>query len=296
MDSSFDRFELIRKQKWNIDYLVYDMKVNPQKWNILFKIKGQQYYSWKAGINKLIKLKYKDLNQTIYSEYFEIAKNLNVKELFDDVNLDDLSVIDEIFDDFELDSKPNYQEDSSPDLVGNMTRNELRVEMTQAIKDAQSGLSKDMDSKEKIRSFFTGLFTSMGQDVAKYIILAVVQVLIAIMINIAASNHDYDVAKQVSAKINENETVKTVKKAFVKNPDIEQPIGEMAFLRTESKLRTRPSNKSHLASKEPVSKNTVIFPIETKGNWILVEVETKDDFYIGWVEESKVIKFTLEGK
>ncbi|MFE4243879.1 hypothetical protein [Peribacillus butanolivorans] len=248
------------------------------------------------NITKINNLKYPDLNKLMFHEVFSITKDLNYQGLFDDINLDDLSVIDEIIDEFKLDSEPDYKEDNSPDLVGNMTKNELRVEITQAIQDAQSGLSRDMDTKEKIRSYFAGIFTSIGQDVGKFIILAMAQSLFMLMINIAAGNHDYDVAKQVSTKVNENETVKTVKKAFVKNPEIERPFGDMGFLRTESKLRTRPSKKSHLASKEPISKNTVIFPVGKKGHWILVEVETTNGFYTGWIEESKVIKFKLEGK
>ncbi len=263
----------------------------------------QNLINWKIqnlpsmeGIAEKYNIEYPDLNKLMFHEVFSITKNLNYQGLFDDITLEDLSVIDEIIDEFNLDSEPDYKEVNSSDLVGNMTKNELRVEITQAIQDAQSGLSRGMDAKEKIRSYFAGIFTSIGQDVGKFIILTVAQSLFMLMISIATGNHDYDVAKQVSTKVNENETVKTVKKAFVKNPEIERPFGDMGFLRTETKLRTRPSKKSHLASKEPISKNTVIFPVGKKGNWILVEVETKDDFYTGWVEESKVIKFTLESK
>lgn len=247
--------------------------------------------------------KFPELNNQIFKDVTATTNSLNLLELFDDITMDSLNVFNEIITDIG-ESKPNYQEGSSdlestltinkPDLVGNMTRSELRVEISQAFREAQSGVSKEMDPKDRIRSFFAGVLTSIGQDVAKQIIIIMFQVLIAIMINIASGNHDYDVAKQVSTKIDENETAKMVKKAFVKNPEIDQPMGELGFLRTESKLRTRPSKKSHLVSKKPVSKNTVIFPVEKKGNWVLVEVETKDEFYIGWVEESKVIKFKLE--
>ncbi|CAH0309011.1 hypothetical protein SRABI96_04906 [Peribacillus sp. Bi96] len=224
-----------------------------------------------------------------------LTKTITVKGLFNDITVDDLSVFDEIFDDFKLDSEPDYQEGSSSDSV-DMTRKELGVEMTQAIQDAQLDVSKDMGPKERIKSFFNSVFNSMGQDVAKGIMWTLIFTCIALIHAIASNNHDFEVGKLVTEKISENDTVTMVKKAFVKNPEIKKPKVNLGFLRTESKLRTRPSNKSHLVSKEPISKNTVIFPVEKKGNWILVEVDTKDDLYIGWVEESKVIKFKLEGK
>ncbi|HWK24755.1 MAG TPA: hypothetical protein VNS08_17205 [Ureibacillus sp.] len=233
-----------------------------------------------------------------------IVSSTNLYNLFDDVTFDSLNVLDEIITDISDEDEPYYQEGNSdlqatitvnrPDLVSNMTKAELRVEMAQAIEEAQSRVSKSMTVKERIQFFVFGVIASMGQDISKEIIWPFLEVLFSLMIAIASGNHDYNVFKEISEKINETETAKTVKKAFVKDPEIEKPIQEMAFLRTESKLRTRPSNKAHLASEVPISKNTVVFPVEKKGNWILVEVETKDDVFIGWVQESRVIKFKLD--
>lgn len=259
------------------------------------------------GLNKLqldLADKCPEISRIMFNDIAATTRSLNLFNLFDDVTFDSLSVLNDILNDINIDTEFDQQEGpsdlqstlevNSPDLVGTMTRDEFRAEITDAFQMAYSGVNKEITVEERIRSFFVRVLNSLGDDIAKAVIWSVFGMFIAYLVAIATNNHDYNVAKQISEKINEYETVKTVKKAFAKNPDVEQPLRDMAFLRIECHLRTRPSKQSHLASKEPVPRNTVVFPTQKKGNWILVEVETKDDVYIGWVEESKVIKFKVE--
>jgi hypothetical protein len=238
--------------------------------------------------------KYPDINKMMFTQLKTTTDSLNWPKLFGDVTLDNLNVISEILS--ETSSKIEGETVQEMSLtVGNMSKAELRTEITQIILEAQQNLSKNMPANERIRTFFNGVITGVGQDVAKWIMLGLLQFLAYVIFQIAADNHDYEIGKQISEKINETDIVKSVKKSFINNPEIEPPIGELAFLRIESNIRTRPSKQAHFVSNTPVLKNTVVFPVDWKGKWVLIEIETNEGFYTGWVEESKVIKFKLEG-
>ena len=243
-------------------------------------------------------------NQNLYSQ--ALAEPINIfNNLFHDLTLDNLDVIEEIFNDVNI--TPELQEGNSDitatltvntpnsaNLVSDMTSEELTAVVTQAFQAAQSNINMNMEPRDRIRAFFIELITDIGKDAAKSVTTFIIKLLVISMVFIAVNNHDYEVGQLIGEKISDTEIVKDVKKAFIKNPEVEKPLGAMAFLRTETKLRTRPTKESHLILKEPVSKNTVVFPIERSGNWVLIEVETKDEFYTGWVEQSKVINFKLD--
>jgi hypothetical protein len=228
---------------------------------------------------------------------FAEQTTINVATLFNDVTFDSLSVLEEVFNEYDNQIENSELNSSSTikktELVANMTKEELRSEISSAIEAAQAKLNKDMTKQERLRSFFRNILDSYKQDAAKYIIGHIIGLLFQLMFAIAVGNHDIDVAKEVSKKINENDKVTAVKKTFNKNSDIEKPIGEMAFLRIETPLRTLPQKQSHIVSNGQINKNTVVIPVHKKGNWVLVEVETKEEFFTGWVEESKLIKFKL---
>jgi hypothetical protein len=230
-----------------------------------------------------------------FPDYSHLAKDIFQKttvfhgDIFKDITFDSLSVFNEVLAEESVINDTSVVNKSN--LVGNITKDELRAEIVEAIKSAQEEVNKETTLKEQFRVFIGAVIVGVGVDFAKDILINIV---FPILLSLAANNHDYIVAQQISEKISQNETGNSVKKAFLKNPEVDKPVGEMAFLRTETHLRNRPQKQSHLASAEPVSQNTVVFPIERKGNWILVEVETKTDAFIGWIEESKLVKFKLK--
>ncbi|MET3728640.1 hypothetical protein ABID52_002221 [Fictibacillus halophilus] len=239
-------------------------------------------------------------NYSYFMKYiFNKTSAINFNNLFKDITFDHLSVINEILAEDKI-KNLKQQEDTTDitnsltvdksELVGNMTQAEFRAVIENAI---ESTHAKKMAPKDRLRGFLWMVIEGVSVDIAKAILKNLFLGLTIYLASIAASNHDYEVAKEISQKISQNEDVKTVKKAFIKNPEIEKPMGELGFLRIESHLRNRPQKQSRLASPELVSKNTVVFPIKKEGNWILVEVETNTDAFIGWIEESKLIKFKL---
>lgn len=265
----------------------------------------------RASVNTNLFKKYVITNDTLLNHFTSQKETVKFLNLFQDITFDDLNIFEEIISD-NIDDKKIIYEDSTDlhstitvqkaELVGDMTREELRSELVQAIQHAQSNVSKDTPKNERIKNFFGSVLNTMGQDVAKNTIWFLLQLFFQTMIIIAMGNHDYDVKQQIEEKISENDTVKTVKKAFVKNPNIDKPYGDMAFLRVESYIRVGPNKQSQLASKTKVPKNTVVFPVANdengkwvqKGNWFLIEVETIDGVYLGWVEQSKVIEFEVK--
>ncbi|MEK4671118.1 hypothetical protein [Niallia sp. FSL R7-0271] len=243
--------------------------------------------------------------QGLVNDLTKSINTLQLGSLFDDITIDTLSVFNDFLEDYnnvdfqQIATDISYEStlldvDVDANKTGSMTREELRLEIVSAIQSAQSGITKEMRPAERLKSFITDVMQSIGQDLAKWVVMLLILLMAQYFSKIIAGNHDYEIGKQISEKIGETELVSSVKKVFSKNHEIEKPLGDMAFLRTDSHLRTRPNKQSHLVSKDAVSRNTVVFPIEKKGNWILVEVETKNHFVIGWVQESKVIKFKVD--
>lgn len=243
----------------------------------------------------------------IYSKSFmtDVSVPISIfNNLFNDVTFDAIDGIEDILNFVNSNPLPIYQDGNSEiyseitvntnNSVMEMTREELRDEILNAFQTAQSNVNIAMAPKERLRTFINDLLTSIGQDMAKYVAKAIFYILLVCMIQIASNNHDLDVAQQISEKISETEIATSVKRAFKKNPEIDKPTGDMAFLHVDTKLRTRPTKESALVSKDPISKNTVVIPIVRKGNWVLVEVETKDEYYTGWVQQSRLISFKLD--
>ncbi|WP_137791935.1 hypothetical protein [Bacillus sp. E(2018)] len=236
------------------------------------------------------------LKDVSFTDYLSFIKDIPSSififtDNFNDVTFENLTVLNEVLD------EENFKNDSSelnssltvrkPNLVSDMTKEEL----LEVFQSAHTEANKEKSLKTRFQVFVGAIIVGVGVDFAKEILINIV---IPILLSVAASNHNYEVAQEINDKIAQHEAVKTVKKVFIKNPAIEKPIGEMAFLRVESHLRNCPHKQSHLSSTKAVSQNTVVFPIEKRGNWILIEVETKTDAFIGWIEESKVVKFKLQ--
>jgi len=79
-----------------------------------------------------------------------------------------------------------------------MTREEFRAKMLNEIQVAQSSVDLTMTPKERLRTFIHELFNSIGPDMAKYVLGAIVNILLFSMLQIASSNHDLNVAQQMN--------------------------------------------------------------------------------------------------
>jgi hypothetical protein len=245
------------------------------------------------------KVDYSEINSIVH-KIAQATELSGLASMFKDVTFDSLSAFDEIENDILMtnnkdDSPQNgYSELSGSTTVKSKLVGELTVdEFKDMMETGQSAASKDLNPKDRIKNYLSEVLKALGVDVGKGALLWFLKYFFLILHLIATSNHDIDVSKEVSKYISKDEQVASVRKVFVNNTDLEQPIGNMAFLRVSSQLRHGTSKGAPIVSQEVISKNTVVIPIEKKGNWIKVQVETIDGFYTGWLEESKIVKFKL---
>lgn len=68
-------------------------------------------------------------------------------------------------------------------------------------------------------------------------------------------------------------------------------INYMGITRVETVLREGSSRKAPIVENGKLAAKTVVLIEERKGNWIKVHVIDEDEELVGWVEESKVIRF-----
>jgi hypothetical protein len=247
----------------------------------------------------------------MFNNYFEsnslvdkiahATESVGLASMFKDVTLESLEAFNELDDIFPTNSKDEHPQNDTSELSGSLTvrKPKLVSEMTvdeleEMLRTGQSATNKELNAKDRIKSFLSEVMKNYGIDIAKAVASGLIQFLFILIWSAVISNHNADVSNTVSTFINENEQITKVRKVFINNPNIEQPIGNMAFLRVSSQLRQGTSKGAPLVSQDVVSKNTVVLPIEKKGNWIKVQVETINGCYFGWIEESKVIKFKLE--
>ena len=152
---------------------------------------------------------------------------------------------------------------------------------------------EDMISRaiKKTKTFsFGAFFLIVFNDYIKDAALVITEVFVALMISMSVGSFNAEVKEQIKETIVESKTVRDARNVYKKYTNIPPVIGEqIAFLRTEAVLR---EGRSYTAPAiEKLSEKTVLNIIDRNGNWLQVQIETETECYIGWVEESKVVKF-----
>ncbi|MFS0643666.1 SH3 domain-containing protein [Siminovitchia sp. 179-K 8D1 HS] len=234
-----------------------------------------------------------------YSDSFSkvIKSSIDMNLLFKDITIDNLSVFNEIeiFTDktgylIHETQETCYNKPSKPKYVYELTVDEFQ----ELLKNGQSIAAKEHKPEKRIKTFIAEIVKNLLVTGAGQLIIFFIVYLYFQLSQIAIGNHDFKVLQAANMVISESQTVSATRKVFINNQDLERPMGQMGFLRVSSELRERPSKKSPRVMKEYIRKNTVVIPLERKGNWIKIEVEAETEIYVGWVQESKVIKFKLD--
>ncbi|WP_096202950.1 hypothetical protein [Bacillus sp. FJAT-45350] len=231
-----------------------------------------------------------DMHQDLLSTLNSFTQSDRFSSLFKQIDWGSLDEID--FD--RIDEETEESDETKVRLQGS---SELSATVTVTSKKKLSDLTVD-EFEDMIRravkktktlslgAFFGIVFNDYIKDAA----LVITEVFVALMISISVGSYNAEVKEKVQETIVESKTVRDVKKVFIKYTDIPPVIGEqIAFLRTNAVLREGRSNTA--PGIEKVSEKTVLYIIGRKGNWLQVQIETETECYIGWVEESKVVKF-----
>lgn len=249
------------------------------------------------------------LNKSISRKLTTALSSVDLMPLFKDITINDLEEIKDLsikdLNEEVVNSQKSHEivKDDSSDIHSTLTVSKPKLisdmtvdEFNELIQKAQVASSNVEQPKNRIKVFLIFIAGAFANEAGNQIINIIMQLIFSFSILIVTGNHDYEVSKVAQSVINENQSVSTVRKVFIKNKDKlqEKPIGKLGFLRVSTELRVQPSKNSRLVTKEIINKNTVVTPVAIKGNWIEVEVETDSEFYIGWVQKSKIVYFKLD--
>lgn len=260
------------------------------------------------SVNKSLKSSL-DIQLKRRSQYFKIidsylnsiskvVKSNKIHTLFQDVTIENLTAFNEI--DFfnKNETSVIYEnqetfysvETPSTKYVRDMTKDELEEMIQTGIASA----SKIKEPEKRIKTFFEAVIIGLIATGAEKVIVNYIFPLLLTVSQIAVANHDFKVMQVTNLYVNESQAASSVRKVFINNQELEQPIGQMGFLRVSSKFREYPSKNSPFSTEIAISKNTVVTPLQRKGNWIKVESETVDGVFTGWIQKSKIVKFKLD--
>lgn len=124
-------------------------------------------------------------------------------------------------------------------------------------------------------------------DAAKVLI----EVIFAFTITFVTGQYNTEVKTAIINTVNDSMVVRDARKVITKYVKA-NPVEQIAFVRADGFLRQGASRNSPVVQGSKVSKNTVLTIIEKRSHWVKVEIENANLCgEIGWIEESKVIKF-----
>lgn len=210
--------------------------------------------------------------------------NVNIPKWFSDVTINDLNSIymntfpDELW---------TYDSTFSSEHVVSDGHIQEKIEEAFEYSDFDT-----TDRSSKLEAFFKKLLETAVYGEALQVVIITLKILFAIAQGIAMDNHDVKIKNEVQTIINDSKYGKAYQHIFV-NESIEHPIAKLGYLRTDTLIRDGAKSTAPVSIHEVISRKTVVTLLKRKGNWIEIQVDGEDFCYIGWVEESKVIKFKV---
>ncbi|OHX44757.1 hypothetical protein [Cytobacillus oceanisediminis] len=273
-----------------------ELNVFSQLTSSLLEVQGEQRHLWKSMSPTLLLINqtqellnsYKELHLT---NLVEITSSLS--SIFADNNIRDIDLSG--FEDLEVDFSsggagtlsPSIQvadlQDSGTVTTGqkkliDMTEEDLTKLVTKAITTAGAF---------SLPVFIYHLYAEYVNDAARVII----EIIFAFSLTFVMGQYNAEVKAVIADTIQDSMVVKDTRKVITKYIKI-NPVDQVAFLRKETHLRQGTSKTSPVVPGGKVSTKSVLTILERKNNWIKVEVDTDESCgEIGWVEESKVVKF-----
>ncbi|MCK6205726.1 SH3 domain-containing protein [Bacillus infantis] len=136
-----------------------------------------------------------------------------------------------------------------------------------------------------------GLVIWLFEDYVKETALLLLEVIFAFSITIFTGQFDAEVKVAIENRIEQSNTYRDARKVITRYVKV-NPYGQVAFIRKETYLRKGASKKAPVVSRLKPHTNTVLTIVNRKTNWLKVSIDTGNSCgEIGWVEESKVVKF-----
>ncbi|MCM3093711.1 MULTISPECIES: hypothetical protein [unclassified Cytobacillus] len=232
----------------------------------------------------------------IYTEVANIAEiTSSLSSIFKDYNVRDIDLSG--FEDLEDDCSSGGQESLSPsfqDVVlqvnGTVAPGQKKlIDMTE--EDLKRLFEKSLTKARafSLPAFIYYLYAEYVNDAARVIL----EIMFAFSLTFLTGQYNAEVKALIADTMQDSMIVKDTRKVITKYIKV-NPVDQVAFLRNESFLRQGTSKTSPVVPGGKVSTVSVLTIIERKNNWIKVEVDTGESCgEIGWVEESKVIKFKM---
>ncbi|MGX1402381.1 hypothetical protein AB7M70_011854 [Bradyrhizobium japonicum] len=138
-----------------------------------------------------------------------------------------------------------------------------------------------------VAAFIMSLYSDYVNDAVKVII----EVVFAFMLTMMTGHYNAEVKNAIIDTVQETQVVTDLRKVITKYVKV-NPTDQVAFLRKESFLRSGASKTAPIEIKEKITTKTVLTIVERKNNWLKVEIDSGVfSGEIGWIEESKVVKF-----
>ena len=239
----------------------------------------QKYFG--DSLNLALSDKYLSNIQTTMDNLTVAISQTNLSSLFKDITINDIEELDEskmentsVAADIDVDSHKK---------VSNLTIDEFKEVIDKAFQESSK-------KERSPQTFLEKVLESIVINQTIQISIIIFQVFLGLFIGIAQGNHDMSVKTEVERAISQSNYSK-IYNIFKENIVGERPYANLGYLRVTTFVREGPKKTTPLAMNKVIQSNTVVTLLERKGNWIEVQIDEEEACYVGWVEESKVIKF-----
>ncbi|MGY4794875.1 hypothetical protein ACVNNN_07720 [Lysinibacillus fusiformis] len=241
------------------------------------------------ALNNFARIDWATYNQTFVSSLKQFD-SINLANTFNLLNNFPVQEISEALEEYENTNKQKYT-NSSSEITVNEKQHFSYEELINII---DSRLETTNSEKTGFKKFMQDLLLSYGQDTVKYFIGVIILPFFHMLFGIVIENHML-IINTIQESLSNGIYVigyahakKVIKKEGLSRYENINLIG---LIRINSYLRISPNRHSTPIHSEKLPLDTVINIIERKKNWVKVEANINEISIIGWIEESKIIKF-----
>ncbi|RIJ62822.1 SH3 domain-containing protein [Rummeliibacillus sp. TYF005] len=183
---------------------------------------------------------------------------------------------------------------ASPNTVTELTEEQVRKIVDEAIQEAELAKEKEEGYlKTFMKKMIEGMGGAIGEEIGQLIFATILLPILHFLWAYIQDNFHLSIIESLQDVIDNSHMVIgyiSAKKYIQKNGLFDYKyLNEIAIIQKNAVLRITDSRKSKIITSAKA--NTVVNIMEKKGNWLKVQIPMEDEYYEGWIEESKVKKF-----
>ena len=260
-----------------------------------FKSSALEWANQQSAIHEAMRSPVHEIMQQQSAIREAMKSNINMANVFNQLSTLDINEIIETIDEF---SDKNKTQDSYNEIgfeitvpsspVNQLTGEELTKMIDERINNA------DKNNRGFLKEILVGISVTVGSEAVLWAIKHILIPFVIYLYGFTLENHQI-IIDNIQDYLNGGVYVVgyAYAKKFVKKEGLSKydKINHIGVLRVDAKLRISNSKTSSSVYSRELKANSVVNIIEKKGNWLKVQTSKNGEYFDGWIEKSKVIKF-----